>query len=153
MSFVAISATATPVYVLACPGTFGTVGLAPLLAAIGGKPNFSALSFTTNKSKFLYGDFYLCRRRGAIAYYSGRSGSKGPRATSAPRARPPSCVGRRRWGLDSRDPKASGDIYRPRRRLSKLALTGGRMQRRPRLEPPGFYPRDPGGSLDTLVNF
>ena len=29
----------------------------PLIAAIGGKPNFSALSFTINHSNFLYGDF------------------------------------------------------------------------------------------------
>jgi large conductance mechanosensitive channel len=29
----------------------------PLIAAIGGKPDFSSLSFTINKSKFLYGDF------------------------------------------------------------------------------------------------
>ena len=29
----------------------------PLIAAIGGQPNFSALSFTVNNSKFLYGDF------------------------------------------------------------------------------------------------
>jgi len=29
----------------------------PLIAAIGGKPNFSALYFTINNSKFLYGDF------------------------------------------------------------------------------------------------
>ncbi|HEU4977385.1 MAG TPA: large conductance mechanosensitive channel protein MscL [Solirubrobacteraceae bacterium] len=31
--------------------------ITPLLAAIGGKPNFSGLSFTLNKSHFLYGDF------------------------------------------------------------------------------------------------
>lgn len=31
--------------------------LTPLLAAIGGKSNFSTLSFTVNKSHFLYGDF------------------------------------------------------------------------------------------------
>ncbi|HEX9056173.1 MAG TPA: large conductance mechanosensitive channel protein MscL [Ktedonobacterales bacterium] len=31
--------------------------LTPLLAAIGGKPDFSALYFTINHSKFLYGDF------------------------------------------------------------------------------------------------
>ena len=31
--------------------------ITPLLAAIGGKPNFSALSFTVHKSRFLYGDF------------------------------------------------------------------------------------------------
>jgi large conductance mechanosensitive channel len=30
--------------------------LTPLIAAIFGKPNFSALSFTINKSHFLYGD-------------------------------------------------------------------------------------------------
>ena len=29
----------------------------PLIAAIGGKPDFSTLSFTINKSHFLYGDF------------------------------------------------------------------------------------------------
>jgi large conductance mechanosensitive channel len=29
----------------------------PLIAAIGGEPDFSALSFTINNSKFLYGDF------------------------------------------------------------------------------------------------
>lgn len=31
--------------------------ITPLLAAIGGKPNFSNLSFTVNKSHFHYGDF------------------------------------------------------------------------------------------------
>lgn len=31
--------------------------ITPLLAAIGGKPDFSALFFTINNSKFLYGDF------------------------------------------------------------------------------------------------
>ena len=31
--------------------------ITPLLAAIGGKPDFSALSFTINKSHFLYGAF------------------------------------------------------------------------------------------------
>ena len=43
---------------------FGTVVSAlvkdlitPLLAAIGGQPDFSKLSFTINKSTFLYGDF------------------------------------------------------------------------------------------------
>ena len=43
---------------------FGTVITAfvkdlitPLLAALGGKPDFSALFFTVNNSKFLYGDF------------------------------------------------------------------------------------------------
>jgi large conductance mechanosensitive channel len=29
----------------------------PLIAAIGGKPDFSTLYFTVNNSKFLYGDF------------------------------------------------------------------------------------------------
>ena len=29
----------------------------PLIAAIGGKPDFASLTFTVNKSKFLYGDF------------------------------------------------------------------------------------------------
>ena len=43
---------------------FGTVVQAlvkdlitPLIAAIGGQPDFSDLSFTINKSHFLYGDF------------------------------------------------------------------------------------------------
>ncbi|HVC31821.1 MAG TPA: large conductance mechanosensitive channel protein MscL [Steroidobacteraceae bacterium] len=31
--------------------------ITPLIAAIGGKPDFSNLFFTLNKSKFLYGDF------------------------------------------------------------------------------------------------
>jgi large conductance mechanosensitive channel len=31
--------------------------LTPLIAAIVGKPDFSALTFTVNNSKFLYGDF------------------------------------------------------------------------------------------------
>jgi large conductance mechanosensitive channel len=31
--------------------------ITPLLAAIGGKPNFGALHFTVNRSKFFYGDF------------------------------------------------------------------------------------------------
>jgi len=31
--------------------------ITPLLAAIGGKPNFGDLSFTLHKSHFLYGDF------------------------------------------------------------------------------------------------
>ena len=31
--------------------------ITPLIAAIGGQPNFSDLSFTIHKSKFLYGDF------------------------------------------------------------------------------------------------
>lgn len=45
-------------------GAFGAVVnalvkdlLTPLIAAIGGKPDFSGLSFTVNNSKFLYGDF------------------------------------------------------------------------------------------------
>jgi large conductance mechanosensitive channel len=29
----------------------------PLIAAIGGQPDFSTLSFTINNSKFMYGDF------------------------------------------------------------------------------------------------
>ena len=29
----------------------------PLIAAIGGQPDFSGLTFTVNKSQFLYGDF------------------------------------------------------------------------------------------------
>ena len=32
--------------------------ITPLIAAIGGKPNFSALKFTVNTSQFLYGDFF-----------------------------------------------------------------------------------------------
>ena len=43
---------------------FGTVITAfvkdlvtPLIAAIGGQPDFSSLNFTVNNSKFLYGDF------------------------------------------------------------------------------------------------
>jgi large conductance mechanosensitive channel len=31
--------------------------ITPLIAAIGGKPDFGALKFTVNKSTFLYGDF------------------------------------------------------------------------------------------------
>src|ERR1043166_394370 len=31
--------------------------LTPLIAAVVGKPDFSGLTFTINKSKFLYGDF------------------------------------------------------------------------------------------------
>jgi len=31
--------------------------ITPLIAAIGGQPDFSALTFTINNSKFLYGDF------------------------------------------------------------------------------------------------
>ena len=29
----------------------------PLIAALGGKPDFASLYFTVNKSKFMYGDF------------------------------------------------------------------------------------------------
>jgi large conductance mechanosensitive channel len=31
--------------------------ITPLIAAVGGKPDFSKLSFTVNNSHFLYGDF------------------------------------------------------------------------------------------------
>jgi large conductance mechanosensitive channel len=31
--------------------------MTPLIAAIGGEPDFSALSFTINESEFRYGDF------------------------------------------------------------------------------------------------
>lgn len=31
--------------------------ITPLIAAIGGQPNFGTLSFTVNKSHFLYGEF------------------------------------------------------------------------------------------------
>ncbi len=31
--------------------------ITPLIAAIGGKPDFANLSFTINNSRFLYGDF------------------------------------------------------------------------------------------------
>lgn len=31
--------------------------ITPLIGAIGGTPNFSSLTFTLNKSRFLYGDF------------------------------------------------------------------------------------------------
>src|SRR5262249_36740598 len=31
--------------------------ITPLIAAIGGKPNFSSVSFTVNKSHFFYGSF------------------------------------------------------------------------------------------------
>ena len=31
--------------------------ITPLIAAIGGKPDFAGLYFTINKSRFLYGDF------------------------------------------------------------------------------------------------
>lgn len=46
-------------------GAFGAVVTAlvkdlitPLIAAIAGKPDFSALTLTINNSKFLYGDFF-----------------------------------------------------------------------------------------------
>jgi large conductance mechanosensitive channel len=32
--------------------------ITPLIAAIGGKPDFAGLSFTINKSHFLYGSFF-----------------------------------------------------------------------------------------------
>ena len=32
--------------------------ITPLIAALGGQPDFSQLTFTINKSKFLYGDFF-----------------------------------------------------------------------------------------------
>ncbi|HET9780491.1 MAG TPA: large conductance mechanosensitive channel protein MscL [Candidatus Dormibacteraeota bacterium] len=32
--------------------------ITPLIAALGGKPDFSALNFTINHSRFLYGDFF-----------------------------------------------------------------------------------------------
>jgi len=32
--------------------------ITPLIAAIGGQPDFSGLDFTINKSRFLYGDFF-----------------------------------------------------------------------------------------------
>jgi len=32
--------------------------ITPLIAAIGGQPDFSSLTFTVNNSKFLYGDFF-----------------------------------------------------------------------------------------------
>jgi large conductance mechanosensitive channel len=45
-------------------GAFGAVVTAlvkdlitPMIAAIGGKPDFSGLTFTVNNSKFLYGEF------------------------------------------------------------------------------------------------
>jgi len=38
-------------------GAFVKDLVTPLIAAIGGKPDFSALSFTINQSKLLYGDF------------------------------------------------------------------------------------------------
>jgi large conductance mechanosensitive channel len=31
--------------------------ITPVIAAIGGKPDFSSLTFTVHKSRFLYGDF------------------------------------------------------------------------------------------------
>jgi len=38
-------------------GAFVKDLVTPLIAAIGGQPDFSSLSFTINHSKFLYGDF------------------------------------------------------------------------------------------------
>lgn len=45
-------------------GAFGAVVsafvkdlLTPLIASMGGKPDFSSLSFTLNNSRFMYGDF------------------------------------------------------------------------------------------------
>src|SRR5213594_2079496 len=38
-------------------GAFVKDLVTPLIAAIGGQPDFSTLHFTINKSKFLYGDF------------------------------------------------------------------------------------------------
>ena len=35
---------------------FVTDLITPLIAAIGGQPNFAELTFTINKSQFLYGD-------------------------------------------------------------------------------------------------
>jgi len=32
--------------------------ITPLIAALGGKPDFASLYFTINKSRFLYGDFF-----------------------------------------------------------------------------------------------
>jgi large conductance mechanosensitive channel len=32
--------------------------ITPLIAAIGGKPDFGSLSFTINNSRFLYGEFF-----------------------------------------------------------------------------------------------
>jgi large conductance mechanosensitive channel len=32
--------------------------ITPLIAALGGKPDFAGLYFTINKSRFLYGDFF-----------------------------------------------------------------------------------------------
>ena len=32
--------------------------ITPLIAALGGKPDFASLYFTVNKSRFLYGDFF-----------------------------------------------------------------------------------------------
>jgi large conductance mechanosensitive channel len=32
--------------------------ITPLIAALGGKPDFGSLYFTINKSRFLYGDFF-----------------------------------------------------------------------------------------------
>ena len=39
-------------------GAFVKDLVTPLIAAIGGKPDFASLAFTINNSKFLYGDFF-----------------------------------------------------------------------------------------------
>ncbi len=46
--------------------------MTPLIAAIGGNPDFSSLAFTVNSSRFLYGDFLnrvLSFVRGSAAVY------------------------------------------------------------------------------------
>jgi len=59
---------------------FGTVVQAfvkdlvtPLIAAVGGQPDFSSLNFTINNSKFTYGDFFNALIAfvviGAVVYY------------------------------------------------------------------------------------
>ena len=40
--------------------------ITPLIAAVGGKPNFSNLVFSVNKSHFRYGDFINVARRAGI---------------------------------------------------------------------------------------
>ena len=47
-----VSSSASP-----SPRPFVKDLVTPLIAAIGGQPDFSSLSFTINHSKFLYGDF------------------------------------------------------------------------------------------------
>jgi large conductance mechanosensitive channel len=42
---------------VALVGAFVKDILTPIIAAIGGKPDFSALTFTIHKSRFFYGDF------------------------------------------------------------------------------------------------